>query len=141
MAWYPCLWEWDLPWDMTPLLAGQWSMWVWPPALPPATTNPFSVGIAQSIAEVPINSGVLYRLVVFLVFQGTAIWYVMRYAKKVKEHPEQSVMYGVPMEFTPPDVSDSDGVFTLRAEAVLAAVPGHHRDAAVRHHSAGMVYQ
>lgn len=47
-----------------------------------ATTNPFSVGIAQSIAEVPINSGVLYRLVVFLVFQGTAIWYVMRYAKR-----------------------------------------------------------
>ena len=84
-----------------------------------ATTNPFSVGIAQSIAEVPINSGVLYRLVVFLVFQGTAIWYVMRYAKKVKAHPEQSVMYGVPMEFTPPDVSESDGAFTLRQKLCL----------------------
>ena len=59
-----------------------------------ATTNPFSVGIAQSIAEVPINSGVLYRLVVFLVFQGTAIWYVMRYARKVKQNPELSVLYG-----------------------------------------------
>lgn len=84
-----------------------------------ATTNPFSVGIAQSIAEVPINSGLLYRLVIFLVFQSVAIWYVMRYAKKVKAHPEKSVMYGVPMEFTPPDVHDTNGEFTLRQKLCL----------------------
>ena len=106
-----------------------------------ATTNPFSVGIAQSIAEVPINSGVLYRLVVFLVFQGTAIWYVMRYAKK-GQGPSGAVR----------DVRCSDGVYSARcervrrclypaAEAVSAAVPGHHRDAAVWHHSAWVVYQ
>lgn len=84
-----------------------------------ATTNPFSVGIAQSIAEVPINSGLLYRLVIFLVFQFVAIWYVMRYAKKVKAHPEKSVMYGVPMEFTPPHVHDTNGEFTLRQKLCL----------------------
>ena len=28
-------------------------------------------------------------------------------------------MYGVPMEFTPPDVSDSDGVFALRQKLCL----------------------
>lgn len=84
-----------------------------------ATTNPFSVGIAQSIAEVPINSGLLYRLVIFLVFQSASIWYVMRYAKKVKAHPEKSVMYGVPMEFTPPDVHDTNGEFTLRQKLCL----------------------
>ena len=32
-----------------------------------ALTNPFSVGIAQSIAEVPINSGLWYRGVIFVV--------------------------------------------------------------------------
>lgn len=84
-----------------------------------ATTNPFSVGIAQSIAEVPINSGLLYRLVIFLVFQSVTIWYVMRYAKKVKAHPEKSVMYGVPMEYTPPEVRDADGTFTGRQKLCL----------------------
>ena len=85
-----------------------------------ATTNPFSVGIAQSIAEVPINSGIIYRLVIFIVFQSVAIWYVMRYAKKVKAHPEQSVMYGVPMEYEPPKVQDTEGVFTVRQKLCLA---------------------
>lgn len=84
-----------------------------------ATTNPFSVGIAQSIAEVPINSGLLYRVVVFLVFQSVTIWYVMRYAKKVKAHPEKSVMYGVPLEYTPPEVHDSDSEFTIRQKLCL----------------------
>ena len=84
-----------------------------------ATTNRSLWASPRALAEVPINSGVLYRLVVFLVFQGTAIWYVMRYAKRSKAHPEQSVMYGVPMEFTPPDVSESDGAFTLRQKLCL----------------------
>lgn len=84
-----------------------------------ATTNPFSVGIAQSIAEVPINSGLLYRLVIFVVFQSVSILYVMHYARKVKSHPEKSVMYGVPMEFDPPEVHDSDGIFTLRQKLCL----------------------
>lgn len=85
-----------------------------------ATTNPFSVGIAQSIAEVPINSGIGYRIVIFLVFQLTSIWYVMRYARKVKEHPECSVMYGVQSELEMPEVDDTNGEFTLRQKLCLA---------------------
>lgn len=84
-----------------------------------ATTNPFSVGIAQSIAEVPINSGLLYRLVIFLTFQLTAILYVMHYAKKVKENPKKSVMYGVTADYTPPEIHDTDSVFTLRQKLCL----------------------
>ena len=57
-----------------------------------AITNPFSVGIAQGIAEVPINSGIGYRIVIFIVFQSVSIWYVMRYAKKVKADPTKSVL-------------------------------------------------
>lgn len=58
-----------------------------------ATVNPFSVGIAQTIAEVPLNSGVLFRAIVFVVFEGVAIWYVMRYAHMVKADPTKSVLY------------------------------------------------
>ena len=59
-----------------------------------AMTNPFSVGIAQTIADVPLNSSVAYRAVIFAVFEMVSIWYVMRYARKVKQNPELSVLYG-----------------------------------------------
>ena len=59
-----------------------------------AMTNPFSVGIAQTIADVPLNSGVAYRAVIFAVFEMVSIWYVMRYARKAKQNPELSVLYG-----------------------------------------------
>lgn len=59
-----------------------------------AITNPFSVGIAQTIAEVPLNSGILYRTIIFLVFQSVTIWYVMSYAKRIKLHPDQSILHG-----------------------------------------------
>lgn len=45
-----------------------------------ALTNPFTIGIAQGIAELPIFSGWQYRLVVWASLTTTAIIYVMRYA-------------------------------------------------------------
>ena len=59
-----------------------------------ATTNPFSIGIAQSIAGVPMFSGLAFHTVIFLTFQCTAIAYVMWYARRVKLHPEKSVVFG-----------------------------------------------
>ena len=85
-----------------------------------ATTNPFSVGIAQSIAELPINSGILYRVIIFLVFQSVSIWYVMRYARQVKADPKKSVLYGTALEFTPPPIQEEAGEFTLRQKLCLA---------------------
>lgn len=86
-----------------------------------AITNPFSVGIAQGIAEVPINSGIGYRIVIFIVFQSVSIWYVMRYAKKVKADPTKSVLCGVPLEIEIPTQSENDSaVFTLRQKLCLA---------------------
>lgn len=80
-----------------------------------AMTNPFSVGIAQTIADVPINSGVAYRAVVFVVFEAVSIWYVMRYARKVKQHPECSVLYGCDEVTQPGEDSDSgETAFTIR---------------------------
>ena len=59
-----------------------------------ATVNPFSVGIAQTLAEVPLNSGLAYRIVVFIVFEAVTIWYVMRYAARIKADPSRSILYG-----------------------------------------------
>lgn len=66
-----------------------------------AMTNPFSVGIAQSIAGVPMFSGLGYRAVIFIVFQSVSIAYVMWYARKVKAHPEQSVLFGEKLDALP----------------------------------------
>lgn len=85
-----------------------------------ALTNPFSVGIAQSIAEVPINSGLWYRAVAFVVFQSVSIWYVMRYAKRVKADPTKSVLYGEEYEVQMPAPKDEEEKFTLRQKLCLA---------------------
>lgn len=66
-----------------------------------ATLNPFSVGIAQGIAGVPMFSGILFHTVIFLVFQTVAILYVMWYAKRVKQDPRNSALYGEKLEGLP----------------------------------------
>ena len=55
--------------------------------------NPFTVGIAQEIAELTIFSGWQFRGVVYFFVLGIAILYVMHYAKKVKRKPESSLVY------------------------------------------------
>ncbi len=55
--------------------------------------NPFTVGIAHGIAELPIFSGWGFRTIVYVFVLGLAILYVMNYAKKVKNNPEKSLIY------------------------------------------------
>ena len=54
--------------------------------------NPFTVGVAQGIAEVPTFSGMSLRLVVWGVMLTVTIFYIMRYAKKIKQNPELSIV-------------------------------------------------
>lgn len=44
-------------------------------------TNPFSVIIAQKVAEVPVFSGGMYRMVFFIIALGFWIFYMVRYGK------------------------------------------------------------
>jgi uncharacterized ion transporter superfamily protein YfcC len=63
-----------------------------------ATTNPFTIGVAQSIAGLPLFSAIGFRIAVFVVFQVAAIWYTMRYAAKIKNDPTKSLLYGLKQE-------------------------------------------
>lgn len=54
--------------------------------------NPFTVGIAQGIAEVQLFSGWQFRMVPYLFFLAAAILFVMRYSRKVRANPEVSVV-------------------------------------------------
>lgn len=73
-----------------------------------ATTNPFTIGIAQSIAGIPLFSGLALRVVVFIVFVGTATWWTMRYAKKIRKNPDASYVKGIDMGSLKIDRSELD---------------------------------
>lgn len=48
------------------------------------TVNPFATGIASGFAGVSLGDGIFLRLLLLVVFEGAAIWYVMAYARRVK---------------------------------------------------------
>ncbi|WP_255247505.1 YfcC family protein [Paucisalibacillus globulus] len=58
-----------------------------------AFSNPFTIGVAQGIAELPIFSGMTLRIIYWLLFMAVSIAFVMRYAHKVKKDPTKSIMY------------------------------------------------
>jgi len=60
--------------------------------------NPFTVGIAQSIAGIPLYSGLLYRLVTWVIGTVVIISYVMWYARKVKRNPEISPVRDIDLQ-------------------------------------------
>ncbi|MGL5544403.1 MAG: putative basic amino acid antiporter YfcC, partial [Cetobacterium sp.] len=55
--------------------------------------NPFSVAIAQGVAGVPVLSGAMFRIAMWIFFTTFGIVYTMNYAKKVKANPELSISY------------------------------------------------
>ena len=55
-----------------------------------ATTNPFTVQVAQSIAQVPLFSGMTFRIIFFICIMTVSILYVLNYARKVKANPDYS---------------------------------------------------
>ncbi len=54
-----------------------------------AFMNPFTIGVAQGIADVPLFSGLGFRIIVWFIFVSIGITYVTLYAKKIKNHPEK----------------------------------------------------
>ena len=58
-----------------------------------AMLNPFTIGIAQGIADIPLFSGIGYRLVCWVILTIVGIIFVLLYAKKVKKNPMISVVY------------------------------------------------
>lgn len=82
--------------------------------------NPYTVGIAQSIADVPLFSGMLLRVVAFVVIVGATIYYTWRYAKKILKDPAKSLV-GV-LEEGGGDPSELEAPFTVRHKLILSFV-------------------
>jgi uncharacterized ion transporter superfamily protein YfcC len=57
-----------------------------------STINPFATGVASGAADISIGDGIMLRLVMFVVLTSVTIAYVVRYAQRVKAHPENSLV-------------------------------------------------
>jgi uncharacterized ion transporter superfamily protein YfcC len=58
-----------------------------------STINPFATGIASGFAGISLADGLLGRVVLLVLGGGIGIWYVMRYASRVKADPTASLVY------------------------------------------------
>lgn len=82
-------------------------------------TNAYTVGVAQTIAELPMFSGIGYRAVVFVVFEIVSMVWLCAYAKKIRKNPEKSLMFEIDKQHRMPlDLSDIPPM-TMRHKLVL----------------------
>ena len=58
-----------------------------------AMLNPFTIGIAQGIADLPLFSGLEYRVFCWVVLTVVGIAFVLWYAHRVKVKPERSPVH------------------------------------------------
>ena len=58
-----------------------------------STVNPFATGIASGFADVSLSDGLGLRLVILVVGLAAGIWYVLRYAERVRRDPSTSLVY------------------------------------------------
>lgn len=58
-----------------------------------AMLNPFTIGIAQGLSDLPLFSGLEYRFFTWVVINIVGISWVLRYAAKIRKNPTASIMY------------------------------------------------
>jgi uncharacterized ion transporter superfamily protein YfcC len=59
-----------------------------------STFNPFTTGVAQKLAGLPLYSGLWLRFLVFIVVYLILFAFLLMYAKRIDKNPKKSLMYG-----------------------------------------------
>jgi uncharacterized ion transporter superfamily protein YfcC len=81
-----------------------------------STINPFATGIASGFAGVSISDGLVPRLIILLAGLAIGIFFVLRYADRVKADPSKSVVYDLKAE--------NEARFKAQAEGSEVAMTG-----------------
>jgi uncharacterized ion transporter superfamily protein YfcC len=84
-----------------------------------STVNPFATGIASGIAGVSISDGLLGRLVILVAGLAIGIFFVLRYADRVKRDPSASVVYDLKAE--------NEARFRAESETGVVTLTGTHK--------------
>jgi len=58
-----------------------------------STVNPFATGIASDFAGTSLSDGLVGRLVILALGLVAGIWFVLRYAERVRQDPTRSVVF------------------------------------------------
>lgn len=91
-----------------------------------AFVNPFTVGIAQRLSDLPPGSGTGYRYLVWVLGTGLTIAYVSWYAARVKRNPELSAIRDLereaPREEDDGEVQPWQGRYTFALLALMATM-------------------
>lgn len=60
-----------------------------------AITNPYTIGVAQSLAGLPLFSGAWLRVIIFIVIYAVFVTFIVTYARKIDRDPKASLLFGV----------------------------------------------
>lgn len=85
-----------------------------------ATVNPFTIGVAQTISELPLFSGLPYRLLILAVMGSITIAWTLRYARIIKADPSKSVVSDIDFGELAFDESKVELRFTNTHKTVLS---------------------
>ena len=58
-----------------------------------STVNPFATGVASAFAGISIADGLVSRLILLVLGLAMGMFFIIRYAEKVKKDPTQSLIY------------------------------------------------
>lgn len=82
--------------------------------------NPFTVGVAQKLAGLPVNSGIGYRVVSWFIGTAVVTAYVMIYARRIKKNPDLSPVRELDLARGPVDRNpEAPDPWTFRHALVL----------------------
>ncbi len=84
-----------------------------------AMLNPFTIGIAQGIADLPLFSGLEYRVFCWVVLTVVGIAFVLWYAHRVKVKPERSPVYKLDDYWRQRVESSAQSTLTVRQGIIL----------------------
>lgn len=84
-----------------------------------AMLNPFTIGIAQGIADLPLFSGLEYRVFCWVVLTVVGIAFVLWYAHRVKVKPERSPVHKLDDYWRQRVESSAQSTLTVRQGIIL----------------------
>lgn len=82
--------------------------------------NPYTLGIAQDLADVPLFSGMTFRVIVFVIIVGITILYTWGYAKRILNDPSKSLVGVLDEQSSTEKSLETD--FTRRHKVILSFV-------------------
>lgn len=89
-----------------------------------AAFNPFTVGIAQGLSQVPVFSGWPLRMAMWATLTAVAVAFVMRYAARVERDPSLSLLAGRMVGSTAGDAGVTEPLTARRVAVLLLFATG-----------------